>query len=174
MSAISSMWSRIFECPWPVDRVAALVAYARGWDATTAKQIEVSEYGKFTQPPPEGTCDYRGRRSFYNVVIGFSHRIKQRRRISPSKAAWRSENGLSRGAKFAYQHKCVWFVLRADGKVSQVNGTKLRKKLANMDKDYLMLVEQGKISEKESEEWLAISSIPAHRAPCNHKGWEAA
>jgi hypothetical protein len=169
MNNISSMWGKIFDCHWPVDRIAALVAFAKGWDSTTQKQIEVSEYGKYTNPPPEGICDYRGRRSVYNVIIGFSNRVQRRVNNSPSRAKWKIDNGLAANAQISYQNKSIWFVLRADGKVSRVNGLKLRNKLEKMDKRYLALIDDGEILKTESSEWLAISGIPTSKTPCNHK-----
>lgn len=161
-----SMWNKIFDCPCPVDKIAALVISSNSWDGDTGNFVGLDSAGKYGMPPPDGVCDYRGRRGFYHIVIGFSHRKKVRCRISPSRQKNRAELGLNEGAKFAYQNKSVWFVLRADGKIFKLDGRKLKKQLKHKDE---VFEKSPDFDKPRSAEFTAFEVVPISDTPCNHK-----
>lgn len=159
MNQIRSMWDRIFECPIPVNSLAAIVVFARSESVLNLEDARpqakeslqafgFSDYVDITTEPPEGLIDYRGRRSFYHVVVGYAHRKARRKKTGKANST------------------TTWYVLRADGEVLLVNNESMRKRLKNMDDAYLRDIDQGFSKGVSSEEWFKVSQIPISQTPC--------
>lgn len=163
---MDSVWNSLYDHPVPVNRLSAIVGFGAGDRPVEGEMPNIDGYEKYTKAPPENLVDNRGRRSFYHMVVGFSHRVKQRGVSSPSRDRFKVENGLKTGARYTYSYKSVWYVMRADGKINLVNGKKLRAKLKKLDEGYIKRVKAGELPSEPSAQWLQVCDIPIGEFPC--------
>jgi len=168
---ISSMWDKIFECTIPINKISMIVAFSKGEEFVSPsgagqKKTEhtadgVKTYIDVSMPPPDMLIDYRGRRSFYHIVIGFAHRkngvtcnskgskaVKKSRSIGGENAA---NNLISK--KKAY-NTSTWFVLRQDGEILMLNNRCMNEKLKNMDLAYLKDIKEGYSNGVADSDWI--------------------
>ena len=136
-----SMWDSIETHCWPIDRLAAIVVSSGAYCGFNCDQddielqiekgakLTVQDVLDVTRPPPKETLDKRGLRTRHYAIVGFSHKVPIYRR-----AASKSSRELSEKIGYGYkgtnfnkdtrvQNGCraVWFVLRSDGAVINLN-----------------------------------------------------
>lgn len=187
MSIYSSMWDRIFDCPVPVNRIAFMVVFAK--PEYSSSELEnnssgvephckndavrgIKDYVDIMLPPPEGLCDYRGRRSFYHIVVGYAYRrTKKKHQETHVLQKIREQYGNKAAVQAKKNGKAdritTWYVLRADGEVVTVNSRSMRSKLRNMDLSYLENIRLGYLSGERDNQWLEMSKIPISATPCS-------
>jgi len=105
--------------------------------------------------------DYRGRRSFYHIVIGFAHRkngvtcnskgskaVKKSRSIGGENAA---NNLISKRKPITPQHGLC---LGRIGEILMLNNRCMNEKLKNMDLAYLKDIKEGYSNGVADSDWI--------------------